>query len=170
MATGNGIDVNGGPSAHVSRRAAPPVPRRERDRRILPAMPRGVAGNDAWAVDAGRSALWRPREEPARDCLPRSVDEAPVRGRYEGLGVACRWLGEQEASIRHLQRAYRLHRLAGDVRGRRAGGAPARSGECYFHEDVAAAWGWVERADACWRDGTRRGAGWLTLVRGPPSR
>jgi hypothetical protein len=49
-----------------------------------------------------------------------SVDDAPSASGFEGLGIACRWIGEQEAAIGALHRAYRLHRGAGDAR---AGGA-----------------------------------------------
>src|SRR6185312_35180 len=88
------------------------------ERRILPAMlEEAVAGHDAGAhIEAGRAALAAGEWDNARAAFQASVDEAPSAAGFEGLGVACRWLGEQEAAMRALQRAYRLHRRADDPR------------------------------------------------------
>jgi DNA-binding NarL/FixJ family response regulator len=131
---------------------------------MLGAMLEGAAlGND----EAGRAALAVGDWEAAREAFQASVDAAPTAAAFEGLGVACRWLGEQEAAIRHLQQAYRLHRRAGDARAAARVALQLCLGECYFHDDVAVGLGWVERADRL-LEGMEPGAeqGWLVLVRG----
>ena len=139
------------------------------DRRILPAMlEEAVAGQGAGRhVEAGRAALAAGEWEAARDAFQASVDEAPSAAGFEGLGVASRWLGEQEAAMRALQRAYRLHRRAGDARSAARVALQLCLGECYFHADVAVGLGWVERAERL-LEGTEPGVehGWLTLLRG----
>jgi LuxR family transcriptional regulator, maltose regulon positive regulatory protein len=122
---------------------------------------------DLRGEEAGRAALAVGDWEVARDAFQRSLDEAPSAAAFEGLGVACRWLGEQEAAIRHLQRAFRLHRQAGDPRAAARVALQLALGECYFHDDVAVGLGWVERADRL-LEGMEPGAeqGWVTLVRG----
>ena len=81
--------------------------------------------------------------------------------------MASRWLGEQEAAMRALQRAYRLHRRAGDARSAARVALQLCLGECYFHADVAVGLGWVERAERL-LEGMEPGVehGWLTLLRG----
>jgi DNA-binding NarL/FixJ family response regulator len=122
---------------------------------------------DVRVDEAGRAALAAGEWEVARDAFQRSLDEAPSADAFEGLGVACRWLGEQEAAIRHLQRAFRLHRQAGDPRAAARVALQLALGELYFHDDVAVGLGWVERADRL-LEGMEPGAeqGWVTLVRG----
>jgi len=127
-----------------------------------------VVGEDAGArVEAGRAALAVGDWEAARAAFQASVDEAPSASAFEGLGFALRWLGEQEAAMRALQRAYRLHRRAGDARSAARVALQLCLAECYFHSDVAVGLGWVERAERL-LDGTEPGAeqGWLILVRG----
>jgi DNA-binding NarL/FixJ family response regulator len=118
-------------------------------------------------VEAGRAALDAGDWEAAREAFQASLDEAPSAAGFEGLGVAYRWLGEQEEAIRALQRAYRLHRRADDRRGAARVALQLCLGECYFHADVAVGLGWVERAERL-LEGTEPGAeqGWLTLLRG----
>ena len=66
--------------------------------------------------------------------------------------------------MRALQRAYRLHRRAGDARSAARVALQLCLGECYFHADVAVGLGWVERAERL-LEGTEPGVeqGWLTL-------
>jgi LuxR family maltose regulon positive regulatory protein len=118
-------------------------------------------------VERGRAALAAGEWEAARDAFQASLDEAPTALAFEGLGTACRWLGEQEAAIRALQRAYRLHRRADDRRSAARTAVQLCIGELYFHDDMAVALGWVERA-ARLLDGVPTGAehGWVELVRG----
>jgi DNA-binding NarL/FixJ family response regulator len=117
--------------------------------------------------DAGRAALAAGDWDAARAAFQARLDEAPSAAAFEGLGVACRWLGEQEAAIRHLQRAYRLHRQAGDARAAARVAVQLCLGECYFHSDVAVGLGWLERADRL-LEGMEPGPeqGWLALLRG----
>jgi LuxR family maltose regulon positive regulatory protein len=119
------------------------------------------------AEEAGRAALAAGNWEAAREAFQASLDEAPSAAAFEGLGFACRWLGEQEAAMRALRRAYRLHRQAGDARGAARVALQLCFGECYFHADVAVGLGWVERAERL-LEGTEPGPeqGWLTLIRG----
>ena len=127
-----------------------------------------VAGNEAGGhVEAGRAALAAGEWEAARDAFQASIDNAPSAAGFEGLGVASRWLGEQEAAMRALQRAYRLHRRAGDARSAARVALQLCLGECYFHSDVAIGLGWVERAERL-LEGMEPGVeqGWLTLLRG----
>ena len=119
-------------------------------------------------MEAARAALAAGEWEVARDAFQASVDEAPSAAAFEGLGVACRWLGEQEAAMRALQRAYRLHRRAGDARSAARVALQLCLGECYFHADVAVGLGWVERAERL-LEGMEPGVeqGWLTLAARP---
>jgi LuxR family maltose regulon positive regulatory protein len=155
--------VSSWPQLAAKRRADNP------HRRILLAMlDEAVAGEAAGArMQAGRAALAAGRWEVAREAFEASVDEAPSASGFEGLGVALRWLGEQEAAMRALQRAYRLHRRAGDARGAARVALQLCLAECYFHADVAVGLGWVERAERL-LEGTAPGSeqGWLTLIRG----
>jgi hypothetical protein len=57
--------------------------------------------------------------------------------------------------MRALQRAYRLHRRAGDARSAARVALQLCLGECYFHADVAVGLGWVERAERLWREWSR---------------
>src|SRR5919198_3930120 len=122
---------------------------------------------DVRAQDAGRAALAAGDWEAARAAFEAQLEAEATAAAYEGLGVACRWLGEQEAAIRHLQRAYRLHRQAGDARAAARVAVQLCLGECYFHSDVAVGLGWLERADRL-LEGHEPGAeqGWLALLRG----
>ncbi len=127
-----------------------------------------VAGDQAGGrIDAGRAALVAGDWEAARAAFQASVDATPTAAGFEGVGVACRWLGEQEAAMRALRRAYRLHRQAGDARAAARVALQLCLGECYFHADVAVGLGWVERAERL-LEGMEPGVeqGWLTLLRG----
>src|SRR5919202_3494224 len=97
-------------------------------------------------VERGRAALAVGEWDAARAAFQASLDDAPTAAAFEGLGVACRWLGDQEAAIRALQRAYRLHRRADDPRSAARTAVQLCIGELYFHDDLAVALGWVERA------------------------
>jgi len=115
----------------------------------------------------GRAALAAGEWQAAHDAFQASLDTAPSAPAFEGLGLACRWLGEQETAIRSLQRAYRLHRRADDRRGAARVALQLCLAEFYFHDDMAVGLGWVERADRL-LEGMPPGAeqGWLALVRG----
>jgi LuxR family transcriptional regulator, maltose regulon positive regulatory protein len=117
--------------------------------------------------EAGRAALANGDWEAARDAFQAAVEQSRSAAAYEGLGVASRWLGEQEAAIRHLQRAFRLYREAGDPRAASRVALQLAFGEVYFHADVSVGLGWLERADRL-LEGLPPGAeqGWITLVRG----
>src|SRR6266536_4369310 len=118
-------------------------------------------------VEQGRAALAAGEWQAAHDAFQISLQAAPSAPAFEGLGLACRWLGEQEAAIRALQRAYRLHRRADERRGAARVALQLCLGEFYFHDDMAVGLGWVERADRL-LEGMEPGAeqGWLALVRG----
>src|SRR5919201_5489578 len=118
-------------------------------------------------LERGRAALAAGEWETARDAFHASLDEVPSAAAFEGLGLACRWLGEQEAAIRALQRAYRLHRRAEDRRAAARTAVQLCVGELYFHDDMAVALGWLERG-ARLLDGVPSGAehGWIQLLRG----
>jgi DNA-binding NarL/FixJ family response regulator len=118
-------------------------------------------------VERGRAALAAGDWAAAREAFEASLQTAPSAPAFEGLGLACRWLGEQEAAIRSLQRAYRLHRRAGERRGAARVALQLCLGEFYFRDDMAVGLGWVERADRL-LEGMPPGAeqGWLALVRG----
>jgi LuxR family maltose regulon positive regulatory protein len=118
-------------------------------------------------VEHGRAALAAGDWQVARDAFQASIDEEPTAAAFDGLGLACRWLGEQEAAIRALQRAYRLHRRADDRRAAARTAVQLCLGELYFHDDMAVALGWVERA-ARLLDELPPAAehGWVELVRG----
>ena len=66
-----------------------------------------VAGQGRRRAHRGRArGAGRGRVGGGARRLPASVDESPSAAGFEGLGVASRWLGEQEAAMRALQRAY----------------------------------------------------------------
>ncbi|HEX7298847.1 MAG TPA: LuxR C-terminal-related transcriptional regulator [Solirubrobacteraceae bacterium] len=118
-------------------------------------------------VEAGHAALAAGDWEAAREAFQRSLDAAPSAAAFEGLGLASRWLGAQDAAIRSLQQAYRLHRRADDRRAAARVALQLCLGEFYFHDDMAVGLGWIERADRLLED-VEPGAehGWLALLRG----
>ena len=118
-------------------------------------------------IDAGRAALAAGEWEAARDAFEASLARAPSAAAYEGHGFACRWLNEQEAAIRSLQRAFRLYRRPTTAAARRVWRLQLCFGECYFHADAGRRLGWIERAERL-LEGIEPGAeqGWLTLIRG----
>jgi LuxR family maltose regulon positive regulatory protein len=137
--------------------------------RILRTMLEGAAlGEDVGPqVEAGRAALAVGDWESARDAFQRSLDAGPSASAFEGLGLASRWLGAQDAAIRSLQQAYRLHRRADERRAAARVALQLCLCEFYFHDDIAVGLGWVERADRLLED-VEPGAehGWLALLRG----
>jgi DNA-binding NarL/FixJ family response regulator len=135
---------------------------------LVAMLERAALGEEAGPlVEAGRAALAAGEWAAAREAFQASIDEAPSAAAFEGLGAACRWVGEQEEAIRALQRAYRLYRQAGDPRAAARTAVQLCLGECYFHADVAVGLGWVERADRL-LEGMEIGPeqGWLALLRG----
>jgi len=131
-------------------------------------LERAALGEEAGPlVEAGRAALAAGEWAAAREAFEASLERQTSAEAFEGLGMACRWLGEQETAIRVLQRAYRLHRRAGDARGAARVALQLCFGECYFHADVAVGLGWLERAERL-LEGTEPGPeqGWVTLIRG----
>ena len=151
-----------------ARRSRSARARRGPPRMLIAMLEEAVAGDESGAsMEAARAALAAGEWELAREAFQASLDEAPSAAAFEGLGVACRWLGEQEAAMRALRRAYRLHRRAGDARGAARVALQLCFGECYFHADVAVGLGWIERAERL-LEGTEPGPeqGWLTLIRG----
>jgi DNA-binding NarL/FixJ family response regulator len=118
-------------------------------------------------VEAGHAALVAGEWEAARDAFALSLEAGPSAPAFEGLGLASRWLGAQDAAIRALQQAYRLHRRADDRRGAARVALHLCLAEFYFHDDMAVGLGWVERADRL-LEGVELGAehGWLALLRG----
>jgi DNA-binding CsgD family transcriptional regulator/tetratricopeptide (TPR) repeat protein len=118
-------------------------------------------------VERGREALAAGEWEAASEAFQASLDEDPSAAAFEGLGSACRWVGEQEASIRALQRAYRLHRRADDRRSAARVAVQLCLAEQYFHDDLAVAVGWVERAGRL-LEGVPPSPehGWVELLRG----
>jgi DNA-binding NarL/FixJ family response regulator len=131
-------------------------------------LERAALGEEAAPlVEAGRAALAAGEWAAAREAFEASLERETSAEAFEGLGMACRWLGEQETAIRVLQRAYRLHRQASDARGAARVALQLCFGECYFHADVAVGLGWLERAERL-LEGTEPGPeqGWVTLIRG----
>src|SRR5262245_40186482 len=107
-------------------------------------------------IEAGRAALRAGEWEAAKESFEQRLAAEQSPAALEGLGVASRWLNEQDAAIRALQRAYRLHRRAGDPRSAARVALQLCLGEVYFHHDVAVGLGWVERAERL-LDGTEPG-------------
>jgi LuxR family maltose regulon positive regulatory protein len=118
-------------------------------------------------LETGRAALRVGAWEAAKEAFQASLEVAPSAAGFEGVGLACRWLNEQDAAVRALQRAYRLHRRSDDPCGAARVALQLCLAEVYFHNDVAVGLGWVERAERL-LDGTEPGVeqGWLTLIRG----
>jgi LuxR family transcriptional regulator, maltose regulon positive regulatory protein len=134
---------------------------------MLAAMLQDAARTQDPQIERGRAALAAGEWENARDAFQASLDEAPSAPAFEGLGLACRWLGEQEAAIRALQRAYRLHRRADDRRSAARTAVQLCIGELYFHDDLAVALGWAERAARLLEGVPTAGEhGWVELIRG----
>ena len=106
--------------------------------------PRDPAGG---ALAAARAALARGEWAPAREAFERSVGARVTPEALEGLGAACRWLGEARAMFRAWGAAYRLYRQGDDRLGAARVARQVAFGERYFHGDVPVARGWLERAD-----------------------
>jgi LuxR family transcriptional regulator, maltose regulon positive regulatory protein len=68
-------------------------------------------------LGAGRAALARGKWALARAEFQRALAERESPEALEGLGRACWWLDEVGASSGFRERAYRLYREGGDVRG-----------------------------------------------------
>ena len=125
--------------------------------------PRDPAGG---ALAAGRTALAQGEWAAARDAYERSVAAEVSPEALEGLGAACRWLGQSRPMFRSWGAAYRLYRQGDDRLGAARVARQVAFGELYFHGDVPVARGWLERADRLLA-GLERGVehGWQAAYR-----
>lgn len=103
-------------------------------------------------IDAGRAALADGRWAEARTIVERLVaaEESPTT--LEGLGVAARWLNDQDTAVDVHERAYRLYRDAGDDQGAARMTLQLAIHAYRFRSDLAVARGWVQRARRLLRD------------------
>jgi DNA-binding NarL/FixJ family response regulator len=116
-------------------------------------------------IDAGRAALADGRWAEARAIFEELVagEESPAT--LEGLGVAARWLHDEETAVGVHERAYRLYRSANDHRGAARMALQLAIHAYNFRSDLAVARGWIQRARRLLQDAPEATpeAGWVCL-------
>jgi ATP/maltotriose-dependent transcriptional regulator MalT len=94
-----------------------------------------------------------------------AVEESPEA--YEGLGQACWWLDEQDATIKAREASYRLYRARGEARNAARVATLVGLDHGEFRGDFAVASGWMQRAESLLRDSEPSAElGWLRLYQG----
>jgi DNA-binding CsgD family transcriptional regulator len=120
---------------------------------------------EAQAQARGQRALAAGDWEEARLAFGAALAETESAAALDGLGRALWWLGDVQGALEHRERAYALHRAAGD--DGRAGAIAiwlARE-HLAVHGNEAVANGWLARADRLLPKGSAE-RGWLDIARG----
>ncbi len=133
----------------------------------MPGAKLGLVATVTDPLGAAREALEDGDWQRAKDEFVRAVATEETASAVEGLGLACRWLGEIGSTFRAYGRAYRLYRQAGDRVGAARVALQLASCEGTFRSEKAVALGWLERA-ARLLEGSVPGLehGWVELWRG----
>ncbi len=118
-------------------------------------------------LDSGNALLTRGDWPDARAEFERSIAVEASPEAYEGLGQACWWLDEQDATIEAREAAYRLYRARDDARAAARVATLVALDYGEFRGDLAVASGWLQRADSLLRDlEPSPELGWLRLYQG----
>jgi DNA-binding NarL/FixJ family response regulator len=92
------------------------------------------------ALNAGR---WEEARDRFQAALAEQEDSAPA---WEGLSWAAWWIGDEQLTFSSRERAFRLHRAAGDTCGAARMAIWRASDVLDFRGEDAVATGWIERA------------------------
>ncbi|HST68161.1 MAG TPA: LuxR C-terminal-related transcriptional regulator [Solirubrobacterales bacterium] len=116
---------------------------------------------------AGEAALARGAWEEARRHFDAALAEAETAEALEGLGWVGWWLGDMEATFANREKAYRIHRQAGDRCGAARMASWLAMDSLDFRGDHAVGAGWLGRARSL-LDGQPpcQEQGWLSLFDG----
>ncbi|MGH8834133.1 MAG: LuxR C-terminal-related transcriptional regulator [Actinomycetes bacterium] len=98
------------------------------------------------AVERGRMALARGGWHEARACFEQALELSDVAEVWDGLSWACWWLEEGSAAIQARERAYRLYKEGGDLRGAARMAIWLANDHGDFRSEEAVAQGWLRRA------------------------
>jgi DNA-binding CsgD family transcriptional regulator/uncharacterized protein HemY len=97
-------------------------------------------------LEAGWAALGRGAWEEARVSFEAAVSTSPTAEALEGLGWAAWWGNDAAVTFDARERAYGLHREAGDRRAAARVATLIASDRTDFHGELAVAQGWLGRA------------------------
>ena len=97
-------------------------------------------------VERGRDALAGGCWEKARASFEQALERSDSAEAWDGLAWACWWLEDGIASIRARERAYRLYKGAGDLRGAARMAIWLANDHHDFRGEKAVAQGWFARA------------------------
>jgi DNA-binding NarL/FixJ family response regulator len=97
-------------------------------------------------VEAGRAALSRGAWQEARASFEAALSDGETAAALEGLSWAAWWLSDSEALFDARERAYALHRSAGDPRGAARVATWLGTDHVDFRGELAVAQGWLGRA------------------------
>ncbi|HZJ71877.1 MAG TPA: helix-turn-helix transcriptional regulator, partial [Planctomycetota bacterium] len=97
-------------------------------------------------LDAGRQALERGDWAAARRAFETSLEQGETPEALEGLGLAAWWLDRGELVFDVRERAYRIYRALGDVRGAARMAVWLAWDTAAFRGEQAVANGWLQRA------------------------
>jgi tetratricopeptide (TPR) repeat protein len=97
-------------------------------------------------VAAGGAALARGEWAQARAAFEAALADGEAPEALEGLGRACWWLDDVEASGEACERAYALYREEGDARGAARLACQLARQAAVFRGEPAVAGGWTQRA------------------------
>ena len=115
----------------------------------------------------GSAALEAGRWADARAAFERALAIEETGDALDGLGSALWWLGETQASVDHRTRAYAAFRKAGDVTRAFAAATSVAVGHGSHFGNLAAAHGWIARAERLLDDPEQAPfQGWLLSLRG----
>ena len=94
----------------------------------------------------GKELLKRGRWKEARASFERALAAKESAEALEGLGTACSWLNDGEAAVIAREKAFRLHREAGNVRSAARVATWLANEYAEFRGEGAIAGGWLDRA------------------------
>lgn len=108
-------------------------------------MPTATSARDR--LDAGHAALGRGAWEQARAAFDAALTLDASAEAWEGRSWAAWWLDDVELCLDARERAYRLHRAAGDIRGAARMALWIGDDHLEFRGEAAVANGWFQRAE-----------------------
>jgi LuxR family maltose regulon positive regulatory protein len=98
-------------------------------------------------IERGGEALARGGWEEARACFERALDGSESAEAWEGFAWSAWWLEDGAGAIDARERAYRLYREAGDLRGAARAAIWLANDHIDFRGEEAVARGWFARCE-----------------------
>ena len=115
-------------------------------------------------LDAGRKALSLGSWEEARTCFEAALEQGESAEVIEALAMASWWLDDARVTIESRERAYRLYRAHGDVKGAARMAIWLAWDYMAFRGESAVANGWLQRAHRLLDDlEPAKEHGWLAI-------